>query len=97
MASTSSRLTARPRPFGTAGTASRGPRGDADVYSQNQSDCAVFSFGGPAGHAATVIVMRKRGQVWLVFPDVNKTTVGMTAAQATHLIVAISVASGGPR
>lgn len=44
-----------------------------------------------------MIVMRKRGQVWLVFPDVNKTTVGMTAAQATHLIVAISVASGGPR
>jgi hypothetical protein len=44
-----------------------------------------------------VIVMGKRGQVWLVFPGVNKTTVAMTAAQATHLIKAISVASGRPR
>jgi succinylarginine dihydrolase len=44
-----------------------------------------------------VIVMRKRGQVRLVFPGTDKTTLAMTAAQATHLIIAISVASGMPR
>jgi len=44
-----------------------------------------------------MIVMPKRGQVWLVFPGADKTIVAMTTAQTTHLITAISVASGRPR
>ena len=65
--------------------------------SESQSDRAVLSFGGPAGHATTVIVVRKRGQVWLVFPGADKTTVAMTTAQAAHLITAINAASRMPR
>lgn len=44
-----------------------------------------------------MITMPKRGQVWLVFPGADKTTVAMTPAQTAHLITAIIVASGTPR
>jgi hypothetical protein len=36
-----------------------------ETYSESQSDRSVLAFGAPAGEAATVIVMRRRGQVWL--------------------------------
>lgn len=68
-----------------------------ETSSQNQTDRAVFSFRGSEGHATTMIVMPKRGQVWLVFPGADKTTAAMTDAHATSLIKTISATSRGPR
>lgn len=37
------------------------------TYRGNQSDRAVFAFPGPAGEAATIIVVCKCGPGWQVF------------------------------
>lgn len=66
-----------------------------ETYRESQSDRAVLAFRGPEGHTATVIVMRKRGQVWLVFQGAEKTTVVMTDAQARQLIEAVRTATRG--
>jgi hypothetical protein len=52
------------------------------TYSESHSDRAVLAFRGPAGQLATVIVMRKRGQVWFVLNGAELTTVAMTDPQA---------------
>jgi len=58
---------------------------DVELYSESQSDRSVLAFRDPDGQAATVIVLRKRGQVWLVFNGAEKTTVAMTDAQRDML------------
>jgi hypothetical protein len=68
-----------------------------ELYSESQSDRAVLSLRGPAGEAATVIVLRKRSRVWLVFHGAEKTTVAMTDLEAAQLINAVSAASRGQR
>ncbi|MGH3798468.1 MAG: hypothetical protein ACRDSP_26795 [Pseudonocardiaceae bacterium] len=68
-----------------------------EVFSEGQSDRAVLVFRGLDGCAATVIVMRRRGQVWLVFHGAEKTTVVMSDTQAAQLIEAFGAASRGPR
>ncbi|MGH3797789.1 MAG: hypothetical protein ACRDSP_23200 [Pseudonocardiaceae bacterium] len=68
-----------------------------ETFSESQSDRTVLVFRGLDGHAATVIVMRKRGQVWLVLNGAEKTTVAMTDPQAVHLIEALTAASRRPR
>jgi hypothetical protein len=68
-----------------------------ELYSESQSDRTVLAFRGVEGEAATVIVMRKRNQVWLVFHGAIKTTVAMTDAQAGQLIEAVRAASRKPR
>ncbi|MGH3928417.1 MAG: hypothetical protein ACRDTF_00390 [Pseudonocardiaceae bacterium] len=68
-----------------------------ELYSESQSDRAVLSFRDQVGEAATVIVMRKGGQVWLVFNGALKTTVVMSDPEATHLIEALTAASRGPQ
>lgn len=66
-----------------------------ETYSESQSDRAVLAFRGPEGHAATVIIMRRRAKVWLVLNGAEKTTVTMTDAQAEQLIEAIRAAARG--
>ena len=68
-----------------------------ELYSESQSDRTVLSFHGPAGEAATVIVMRKGAKVWLVFNGAIKTTVAMTDPEAAQLIDAVNAASRGQR
>jgi hypothetical protein len=64
-----------------------------ELQSESQSDRAVLAFRGPEGEPATVIVMRRRGQVWVVFNGAVKTTVAMTDPQADQFIAAVSAAS----
>jgi hypothetical protein len=68
---------------------------DVELYSESQSDRSVLAFRGPDGQTATVIVMRKRGQVWLVLNGAEKTTVAMTDPQTGELITALRAASRG--
>lgn len=67
------------------------------VYSEDQSDRTVLSFRSPGGEAATVIVMRKDGKVWLVFNGAVKTTVAMSDPEAARLVDAITTASRSPQ
>ncbi|MGH3798461.1 MAG: hypothetical protein ACRDSP_26760 [Pseudonocardiaceae bacterium] len=67
-----------------------------ETFSEGQSDRAVLVFRGLDGCAATVIVMRRRGQVWLVFHGAEKTTVVMSDTHAARLIEALGAASRGP-
>lgn len=57
----------------------------------------MLAFRGPAGETATVIVLRKRDQVWLVFHGAMKTTVAMSDPEAARLIEAVAAASRGHR
>ncbi|MGH3796651.1 MAG: hypothetical protein ACRDSP_17390 [Pseudonocardiaceae bacterium] len=68
-----------------------------ETFSEGQSDRAVLVFRGLDGCAATVIVMRRRGQVWLVFNGAEKTTVVMSDTHAARLIEALGAASRQPR
>jgi hypothetical protein len=87
-----------PHPPGTARTAAPGEgTGARETYSESQSDRAVLAFRGPAGQAATVIVLRRHNRVWLVFDGAEKTTVAMSDPQATQLVAAITAASRGSR
>lgn len=56
------------------------------TYSENQSDRTVLSFRGPGGEAATVLVIRKDGKVWLVFNGAVKTTAAMSDPEAARLV-----------
>ena len=67
------------------------------THSESESDRAVLAFRGPDGQAATVIVIRKRGRVWLVLNGAEKTTIAMTDPQAAQLIEALRAASRNPR
>jgi hypothetical protein len=67
-----------------------------ELYSESQSDRAVLAFHGPNGDVATLIVMRRRSRVWLVFNGAEKSTVAMTDRQATELVEAIRAASRKP-
>jgi hypothetical protein len=66
-----------------------------ELYSEGQSDRRVLSFQGPAGEAATVIVMRRGVKVWLVFNGAIKSTVAMSDTEAAQLIAAVNAASRG--
>lgn len=67
------------------------------TYSESESDRSVLAFRGPEGQAATVIVMRRHSQVWVVFNGAVKTTVAMSDPQADQLIDAVRTASRSPR
>lgn len=73
----------------------RPPAMTPQTYSESQSDRSVLTFRGIEGGAATVIVMRTRGRVWLTFNGAEKTTVAMTDPQAGQLIEALHAASRG--
>jgi hypothetical protein len=65
--------------------------------SESHCDHVVLSFcslRGAEGSVVTVIMMRKRGQVWLVFFCADRITVAMTDAHVARLIEAISAVSG---
>jgi streptogramin lyase len=64
-----------------------------ELHSESESDRAVLAFRGPRGEAATVIVMRKNGKVWMVFNGALKTTVAMTDEHADQLTEAVTAAS----
>lgn len=64
-----------------------------ELHSEIESDRTVLAFHGPEGGAATVIVMRRRGRVWLVFNGALKTTVAMSDRDAGQLIKAVRTAS----
>jgi streptogramin lyase len=64
-----------------------------ELHSESESDRAVLAFRGPLGEAATVIVMRKNGKVWMVFNGALKTTVAMSDAHAGQLTEAVTAAS----
>jgi hypothetical protein len=66
-----------------------------ELHSESESDRAVLAFRGPRGEAATVIVMRRSGKVWMVFNGAVKTTVAMTDAHAGQLTEAVTAASRG--
>lgn len=68
-----------------------------ELHSESESDRTVLAFRGPEGEAATVIVMRRNGQVWMVFNGALKTTVAMTDAHAGQLTQAVTAASRKPR
>ncbi|HEU0089660.1 MAG TPA: hypothetical protein VFQ77_18775 [Pseudonocardiaceae bacterium] len=68
-----------------------------ETYSESQSDRTVLAFHGPAGEAATVIVMRRRDRVWLVLNGAEQTTITMTDTHTGKLIDALHAASRSPR
>lgn len=68
---------------------------DMETYSESQSDRSVLTFRGIDGQPATVIVLRKRAQVWLVLNGAEKTTVTMTDPETGQLIEALHAASRG--
>lgn len=64
-----------------------------ELHSESQSDRRVLAFCSPEGRTATVIVMRRRGRVWLVLNGAEKTTLAMTDLQADQMVEAIRAAS----
>lgn len=68
-----------------------------ELHSEGESDRTVLAFRGPDGEAATVIVMRRHGKVWMVLNGAVKTTVVMTHPDAGQLVEAVTAASRGPR
>lgn len=66
-----------------------------ETHSESQSDRTVLAFRGPEGEAATVIVLRRASQVWLVFKGALKTTVAMSDAETGQLVSALRAASRG--
>lgn len=64
-----------------------------ELHSESQSDRTVLAFHDRAGDKATVIVMRRKSRVWLVFNGALKTTVAMTDPEASDLVDALRSAS----
>ncbi len=65
-----------------------------ETHSEIESYRQALTFHTPQGQAATVIVMRRKGAVWLTFNGAIKTTVVMADQDAGHLIDALAHASG---
>ncbi len=68
-----------------------------ELHSDIESYRKVLAFRTPEGQAATVIVMRRKSVVWLIFDGTKKTTVVMGDQDADQLIEAVSRASGNPQ
>jgi hypothetical protein len=66
-----------------------------ETYSEGQSNRSVHAFRGPAGQTATVIVMRRHGQVWLVLNGAEATTIVMTDPEAHQMRSALDQAAHG--
>ncbi|HEY2723521.1 MAG TPA: hypothetical protein VGI84_02435 [Pseudonocardiaceae bacterium] len=64
-----------------------------ELFSESQSDRTVLAFRSPEKTTATVIVMRRDGQVWLVLNGALKTTIAMTDSEADQLVDAVRAAS----
>lgn len=65
------------------------------LHSEIESYRKVLVFRTPQGAVASVIIMRRRGAVWLTFDGAEKTTVVMDGKDASQLIAAVAAASGG--
>lgn len=65
-----------------------------ELHSEIESYRRVLAFRTPEGGAASVIVMRRKGHVWMTFDGAMKTTVVMKDQGAGQLIEAICGASG---
>ena len=68
-----------------------------ELHSEIESYRRVLTFRTPEGKAASVIVMRRRGDVWLTFDGALKTTVVMQAEDAGQLIEAVCDAARASR
>jgi len=68
-----------------------------ETSSEGCTDRTALVFRDLQGGVATVIVLRSRGRVHLVFHGALRTTVVMTDAQSAELIKAIAAASRGQR
>jgi hypothetical protein len=64
-----------------------------ELHSDSESDRTVLAFRALEGEAATVIVLRKKTKIWLVFNGALKTTVAMSDTEADQLIEAVRAAS----
>ena len=66
-----------------------------EVHSERESYRQVIPLRTPEGHAASVIVLRRDGRVWITFQGALTTTVAMSDPQAEHLTDAITAARSG--
>ena len=68
-----------------------------ELHSEIESYRRVLTFRTPEGGAASVIVMRRRGDVWMTFDGAMKTTVVMKDEDAGQLVEAVCGASRPPQ
>lgn len=62
------------------------------VHSEQESYRATIGLRTPEGERATVIIMRRDGEVWVTFNGAIKTTVTMSDPEAAQLLEAVTAA-----
>lgn len=68
-----------------------------ELHSERESFRRAHALRTPDGSAATLLVLRRRTDVWVTFDGAEKTSVTMSCAETDDLIDTLSAARGKPR
>lgn len=68
-----------------------------EVHSEGESFRRAHKLRTPDGSVATLLVLRRRTDVWLTFDGAEKTSVTMSCAETDDLIDTLSAARRTPR